>query len=353
MGRVWCQADFNGDGHRDLFVGARVTAKQYGVSPKSRLLQGDGAGHFTDVTETVAPALLTAGMVTGATWLDYDRDQKLDLIVVGEWMPVRVYRQERGRLVERTREAGLANSEGWWNSVAVADLNRDGRPDLLLGNLGRNVYLRASVAQPAQMYVYDFFGNGTIEQIVTFYKHGVSYPLATRDELTKVMPSLRAKFPSYKSFGASTVTDIVPADELAKATVLSARTFASSVAIASTSGTFTLSPLPAEAQFAPVYAILAQDFDADGAVDLLLGGNFLGFPPMLGRADASYGLLLRGSGDGRFVAVDMARSGVQLRGEVRRMVPVRGDGGATRVAVARNNDRLAFLRPQRSLPLTR
>jgi enediyne biosynthesis protein E4 len=336
--------DFNGDGHLDLFIGSRVTARQYGVSPKSRLLQGDGTGRFSDVTERLAPGLLTAGMVTSAAWLDYDRDGKLDLIVAGEWMPVRVYRQERGRFVERTREAGLARSEGWWNAITVADVNRDGRPDLLLGNLGRNSYLRASESEPAQMYVFDFFANGTIEQIVTFYKNGVSYPLATRDELTKVMPSLRARYPSYKSFGASTVADIFPAEELTQATVLSARTFASSVAVSSPSGTFSLQALPTEAQFAPVYGMLVQDLDGDGQVDLLLGGNFNGAPPMLGRSDASYGLALRGKGDGTFTPIDMMQSGVQVRGEVRHIASVRSVGGQQRIVIARNNDRLVFLR---------
>ena len=335
--------DFNGDGHQDLFVGARVTAKQYGVSPRSHLLQGDGKGHFTDVTATVAPLLLTAGMVTSAAWLDYDRDGKLDLIVVGEWTPVRVLRQERGRFADRTSEAGLHGSEGWWNSVSATDVNGDGRPDLVLGNLGRNAYITASATQPAQMYVYDFFSNGTIEQIITFYKHGVSYPLATRDEMVKLMPPLRAKFPSYKAFGASRVQDIFLPEEVAKATVLSARTFASSVAIARTDGTFTLNPLPTEAQFAPVYASVARDFDGDGVVDLLLGGNFLGAPPILGRSDASYGLLLHGTGNGTFTAVDMTRSGVRIRGEVRHMTTVRRAGGRSAIVAARNNDRLAFL----------
>ena len=336
--------DFNGDGHVDLFVGARVVAKEYGASPKSRLLQNDGKGHFTDVTERLAPALLTAGMVTSAVWLDYDQDGKLDLIVVGEWMPVRVFRQERGAFVDRTRDAGLAGSEGWWNTITTADVNGDGRADLLLGNLGLNSYITASAAEPARMYVYDFFGNGTLKQIITFYKHGVSYPLASRDEMMKVMPALKAKFPSYKAFGASVVGDILPADELAKASVLTARTFASAVAMSGASGRFTLKALPVEAQFAPVYAFVARDFDRDGKVDLLLGGNFLGAPPMLGRSDASYGLLLHGAGDGTFTPVDITRSGIVLRGEVRHMQPIRRADGLTTIVVARNNDRLAFVR---------
>ena len=336
--------DFNGDGHLDLFVGSRVVAKQYGLSPKSHLLQNDGKGHFTDVTATLAPGLLTAGMVTSAVWLDYDHDGKLDLIVVGEWTPVRVFHQEGGRFIDRTKDAGLAGSDGWWSTVSTADLNGDGRPDLVLGNLGLNSYITASAAEPAQMYVYDFFGNGTLKQLITFYKHGVSYPLANRDEMMKVMPSLKAKFPTYKSFGASQVKDIVPPDELAKATVLTAHTFASAVALLGANGTFTLTPLPIEAQFAPVYASVARDFDGDGKIDLLLGGNFLGAPPMLGRSDASYGVLLHGLGDGTFTAVDLVASGVMIRGEVRHMQPVKRADGHTTIVVARNNDRLAFLR---------
>ena len=336
--------DFNGDGHLDLFVGSRVVGKQYGLSPKSHLLLNDGRGHFRDATEQSAPALLTAGMVTSAAWLDYDRDGKLDLVVAGEWTPVRVFHQERGALVDRTKEAGLAGSEGWWNHVEAADLNGDGRLDLVLGNLGLNSYITASPAQPAEMLVYDFFNNGTIEQIISFYKHGVSYPLATRDEMVKLMPTLRAKFTSYKAFGASRVQDILPPDEIAKATRLTARTFVSSVAIADGQGHFTLKPLPVEAQFSPLYASLAHDFDGDGVMDLLVGGNFRGAPPILGQSDASYGQLLHGVGDGTFTAVDMTRSGVNIRGEVRHMALTRGVGGALSVVVARNNDTFAFLR---------
>jgi enediyne biosynthesis protein E4 len=337
--------DFNGDGAIDLFVGSRVVAKQYGVSPKSHLLQNDGKGQFTDVTETIAPDLQTAGMVTSAAWLDYDRDGKRDLIVAGEWMPIRVFKQSRGKFSDVTREVGLGSSAGWWNTIEVADLNRDGFEDLVLGNLGLNSYLKASVAQPAQMYVFDFFGNGMIEQIITFYKRGVSYPLATRDEMVKLMPALRSKYPTYKSFGASRVEDILPADELSKADVLYARTFATSVALANGTGGFSLRELPIEAQFAPVYGVIAQDFDGDNTVDLLLAGNFIGAPPMLGRIDASVGLLLHGVGDGTYTPVEMARSGIMIPGETRHLGSVRQAGGRRVVAAARNNAPMQFLRP--------
>jgi len=339
--------DFNGDGHVDLFVGRRGVARGYGLAPRSYLLENDGKGHFVDVTLEKAPALAHVGMVTAAAWVDYDHDGRLDLIVTGEWMAVRVFHNENGRLVDRTREAGLAGTEGWWNSVTVADLNGDGRPDLVLGNLGLNSYLRASAAEPARLYVADFGHNGALEQVLTVYEHGVSYPVAGRDELLRVVPGLRDRFPTYASFGASRIEDLFTGAELARATVREARVFASSVALNNGNGTFTLAPLPVEAQLAPIRAVVADDFDGDGRVDLLVAGNDYGFPPVLGRQDASYGLLLRGRGDGRFEAVDMQRSGVVIDGQVRHLATVRRADGSRLIVAARNNDKLEVLRPSR------
>jgi hypothetical protein len=337
-------ADFNGDGATDLFLGSRVVSRSYGVIPKSHLLQNDGRGHFTDVTLDKAPQLSEAGMVSSAAWTDYDHDGKLDLVVAGEWMPVRVFHQENGRFVERTREAGLADTNGWWNSITAADLRGTGRQDLVLGNLGLNSYLRASRKEPARLYLNDFSHTGALEQILTFYKNGVSYPLAGRDELVNKIPSLKSKFPAYKDFGASRIEDIFPDADIRSATVREAYTFASSVALNNQNGTFTLRQLPIEAQFAPIYAALAQDFDGDGRVDLLVGGNFYGLTPALGRYDASYGLMLRGRGDGEFEPVDMEQSGVEIDGQVRRIKSLHGANGQRLVVVARNNDKLEILR---------
>jgi len=338
--------DFNGDGRPDLFIGSRVVSKSYGMIPRSHLLENDGTGRFTDVTLEKAPALSEAGMVSSATWIDYDHDGKLDLVVVGEWMPVRVFHQENGKLVDRTKEAGLSRTNGWWNSVEAVDLRGNGRRDLVLGNLGLNSYLHASLKEPARLYVNDFShsGGGNLEQILTSYKNGVSYPVAGRDELLKKIPSLRGKYPSYKDFGASRVEDIFPAADLSQAQVREAYTFASAVALNNGNGAFTLQPLPVEAQFAPIYASLAGDFDGDGKTDLLVGGNFYGVIPVLGRYDASYGLLLRGDGKGGFTAVDMAESNLVIDGQVRDMKMLRGPKGERLIVVARNNDKVMVLR---------
>ena len=340
--------DFNGDGYPDLFLGSRVVSRSYGLIPRSHLLQNDGTGRFIDVTLDKAPALSQAGMISSAAWLDYDGDGKLDLIVAGEWMPVRVLRQENGKFVDRTVEVGLSGTNGWWNSITTADVNGDGRQDLVLGNLGLNSYIRASRDEPARLYVGDFFQTGALKQILTFYRHDVSYPLAGRDELVRLMPALRSKYPSYSSFGASRIEDIFPTSELKRAKVLEAGVFATSIAMNNGNGTFSLMPLPNEAQFAPVYAALASDFDGDGRIDLLLAGNFYGVTPVQGRYDASYGQLLRGNGKGQFEAVDLEASGLAIDGQVRHLGFVRRANGEKLIVMARNNEKLQILRGLRS-----
>jgi hypothetical protein len=339
--------DFNGDGHPDLFIGSRVVSRSYGVIPKSHLLRNGGSGRFTDVTLDLAPALSAVGMVSSATWIDYDHDGKLDLIVVGEWMPVRVFHQENGKLVDRTKEAGFSETNGWWNSVQAVDLRGNGRQDLVLGNLGLNSYLQASPREPVRLYINDFShsGGGNLEQILTVYKNGVSYPLAGRDELVRKIPALRNKYSSYKEFGTSRIEDIFPAADIKQAQVREADRFASAVALNNGNGTFTLRPLPTEAQLAPIYTSLAGDFDGDRKIDLLLAGNLYGVAPMLGRYDASYALMLRGDGQGSFSAVDMAQSNLVIDGQVRDMRLLRGARGQRLVVVARNNDKVLMLGP--------
>ncbi len=356
--------DFDGDGRVDLFVGRRAVNRRYGEIPRSYLLVNDGAGHFRDVTPQVAPELERVGMVTSASWLDYDGDGHLDLVVVGDWMPVRVFHNEgspsaagRRSLIERSKELGLAGTEGWWNAVRVADLDGDGRPDLILGNLGKNSYIRASKAEPVELHVGDFAQSGSLQQILTAYKEGVSYPIAGRDEMIRAIPSLRSRFPTYASFGASRIQDLIPQSELRRGTTLDARTLASSVAINRKDGTFELRELPALAQLAPIYGIVADDFNSDRRTDVLVAGNFYGVTPMLGRYDASYGLLLAGGG-GRagstndaagLMPVEMDESRVFIEGQARRMELIRsGRGRGERlIVIAKNNAKVQVLQVQR------
>ena len=334
--------DFDGDGDVDLFVGGRVVAREYGSIPTSALLRNDG-DRFVDVTDEIAPALRQVGIVTGATWLH--GPQGIELAVVGEWMPVRIFRVSNGRLVEA--DAGLEGTEGLWSHVAAVDLDGDGADDLVLGNLGLNSYLKASPNAPLWMHVADFASDGTLQQVLSRMNAGVRYPVLGRDELAAAIPWIRERYPTHAEFAVASLEDVFGRKALEEATMLQARTLASAVALRQPDGDFDLRPLPAEAQFAPIMASAALDANGDGVTDLLVGGNFHGVTPLRGRYDASYGLLLLGDGAGGFAPAEPALSGVMIDGEVRGMSVLRGASGSPIVAVARNDDSAVLLRLRR------
>lgn len=334
-------ADFDGDGDLDLFVGSRSVVGKYGLNPRSYLLENDGHGKFRDVTEKIAPQLTHAGMVSDALWVDMNKDGQVDLMVVGEWMPVTVFKNSGGKLTDITSRDGLNNSNGWWNSIQVADMDGDGDADFLAGNLGTNAKIKASPTQPATLYVKDFDNNGRLDPILCFFKHGISVPFATRDELVKQLPFLRKKFPTYADYSkVSIVEDIFNKVQLNGALVKQAFEFHTSYIENLGKGTFRLRPLPLEAQFSPTFAMLAEDFDGDGKLDVLLGGNFSGAGTNFGLYDASYGLLLRGDGNGGFKSIDSKESGWLVKGEIRDIQNLELADGRQIILVARNNDGL-------------
>jgi len=333
-------ADYDGDGDIDLFVGGRVVAWRYGVDPQSMLLKNDGHGHFTDVTAQLAPELAHIGMVTDAVWQDVDGDGRLDLVVVGEWMPITIFRNAGGGKLVRLNTRGLEQSNGWWNRIVAGDFtgHGGGRVDFVVGNLGLNTRLRATDSEPATMYVKDFERNGSVEQIVATYQGGVSRPLAMRDELVNALPHLKTRYLTYQDYAGQTVTDIFSPAELAGAVVKQAYTFATALARNNGDGSFTLVPLPRAAQLAPVYGVLAADLDGNGTLDLLLAGNFDGVQPEIGRMSASYGLVLRGDGKGNFTPLRAVESGFFVPGQARDIARIRTRDGP-RYVVTRNNDR--------------
>ena len=329
--------DFDGDGDLDLFVGSRSIPWRYGMTPTSYLLQNDGLGNYSIVTEQYAPDLANIGLVTDAKWVDYDNDKDLDLIVVGEWMPVTIMQNNNSRLIDVTDQVGLGETNGWWNCILADDINGDGRVDLVAGNLGKNSKIRASLTEPATIYISDFDGNGLSEQIVCYYKLGKSYPMLLRSEIVNQMPYLKDKFPTHDDYAGKQITDIFSQEQLKSALVRKAYTFATTVFYGTNNGTFRQYPLPAEAQFSPVYAIIAKDFDDDGYKDLLLAGNFYGAKPQLGRYDASYGTLLKSIGGERFTPLSIQNSGLTLTGQVRDMVSITWKKKQRIIIVTKNN----------------
>lgn len=336
-------ADYDGDGDQDLFVGVRLRSFSYGLPMKGYILNNDGQGNFRDVTKDVAPTLDKIGMITDASWADIDGDNDSDLIVVGEYMPVTVFINNAGKLADFTELAGLATTNGWWNRIEPADVDGDGDIDFVIGNHGLNSRFRASIDKPVQMYVNDFDQNGRIEHIICAFNGEKSYPMVLRHDLVTQIPMLKKKYLKYESLKDETITDIFAPEQLKEAVALKAYELRSAVAINDGTGRFSLSFLPIEAQFSPMFGLEAMDVDKDGKPDLLTGGNFYRVKPEVGRYDGSYGSVFRGDGKGNFTAIPASRSGVQIDGEVRDIVTLTTPQG-TVVVFSRNNQAVKVYR---------
>jgi hypothetical protein len=214
-------------------------------------------------------------MVTDAAWFDYDKDGKPDLVIAGEYMPIKIFHNENNSLKEVTAPAGLSKTNGWWNRIEIADINNDGYPDIIAGNHGLNSRFKATEAKPVNMYVGDFDDNGTTQQIITCFNGDSSYPVHLRHDLVAVLPYLKKKYLKYESYKGQRVEDIFTPEQLTNAVKLDAYTMQSSVFLNNKTGTFTTIALPVEAQLSPMYGIAAEDFDKDGNIDILMGGNFI------------------------------------------------------------------------------
>ncbi|AOS44751.1 FG-GAP repeat protein [Lacunisphaera limnophila] len=328
--QVVAAADFDGDGRTDLFVGGRTVPGKYPETPRSFLYRNEG-GKFTDVTDRVAPGLSGLGLVTAALWADLDGDGKSDLIVATEWGQVSVFNNTGWSLVKTP----LAAATGWWSALAVADVNGDGRPDIVAGNNGLNTKYHASTAEPTELYAGDFDGSGRSHLVEAQYQDGKLVPVRGRSKLAYAFPWLAKKFPTYKAFAAASLADLFGADRLAGVQRLSATELASGVFVQQADGSFRFAPLPREAQLAPVNAIVARDLDGDAKLDLLLVGNHFGPEPSTGRFDGSLGLVLKGDGQGAFTALLPAAAGVLVPGEARAAVVLPG-GKGPRIVVACN-----------------
>ncbi|MCC7245513.1 MAG: CRTAC1 family protein [Saprospiraceae bacterium] len=326
-------ADADGDGDLDVFVGMRLVPGQVGVPVGGFLMMNDGKGYFAPSPQA---SLKNLGLVTDAQWDDVDSDGDPDLLVVGEWMPLTLLRNDAGKLTNATTEAGLATTSGLWKRLQPGDFNGDGHTDYFVGNQGLNSRLDASSEQPLSLFFNDFDQNGLTEQILCRYNTGLLLPYVLRGDLVGNMPILKKKYLAYRNYQNKQMTDIFKPEQLKDAIELRAGQLANGVLMSDGKGKFTFTPLPSEAQFAPLYGFAVGDFDGDGFQDAVAGGNFKGAKPEFGFQDADYGLFLKGDGKGGFQALRSRQSGLLIEGDVRDVQMLKLAGRPV-LAVARNN----------------
>jgi enediyne biosynthesis protein E4 len=334
--------DFDGDGDIDLFVGSRSVPGAYGLSPEQYLLENDGHGHFKIVAGDRIKAFKNIGMVTDAAWMDWDKDGHPDLVMVGEWMNVCIFRNDKGYFRDVTSSAGLDKTSGWWNCIRVADVDGDGNMDLIGGNLGMNSMLKASVTEPVEMYLNDFDNNGSLDQVICSYQNGVIYPFASLDELSEQISGLEKKFPRYSDFGGKSVTEIFGKETIDRSIVKKVQTFESCLFLNTGNRTFKTYKLPVEAQFSPVRDIVLQDINKDGKSDLILAGNNYAVRPSYGRYDASYGWCLLGDTNNSYKTLMPVMSGLKITGDARKIVPIDIGGKHYLLAAVNNGDLQVF-----------
>jgi enediyne biosynthesis protein E4 len=337
--------DIDNDGDLDLFRGGQVVSGVYPKHPRSYLLINE-KGRFTDKTEEIAPQLAYAGMVNTAVWADLNGDKTSELILSGEWMPVRIFEYMEGRLQDASEEFGLEKTEGWWNKIIANDIDEDGDQDLILGNLGENYKFKATRDKPFQVYARDFDGNGTNDIFLArYYNDSILVPIRGRECTSQQMPGIARKFPSYISFAKSDLQGIL-GREMEDALHRKAYVF-STIMLINEKGKLIVQTLPVSAQLSTVNGIIVNDFDNDGRKDILLAGNKFDVEVETTAADASPGLLLRGSGELTYKSLKPAESGFFVPYNVKDIQPIKINGEWS-IIVGINNSELKIFSTNRS-----
>ena len=324
--------DFDGDGDLDLFVGARSVPGIYGLTPKSHIYINDGKGHFKDMDASKLSGIDTVGMVTGAIWADVNNDKQKELVVVGDWMYPHMYSFNKDHFEEI--KTNLNNLFGWWRSVAVADVNNDGKEDLILGNIGENFYLRPDKQNPVKIFINDFDENGTIDKIMTNTVDGKDIPVFLKHDLEQQMPSIKKQALKHEEYAKKSVEELLSPESLVKSVKKEFNYPASCVAINNGNENFTIKELPAQIQFSCVNAIDCIDINNDGFTDIVTAGNEFNFIPQLQRLDASFGDMLINDGKGNFTPMKSSQSAIMVEGEVKDIKEIK----------VKDKKRLLFLR---------
>ncbi len=337
-GSVVIAADINGNGSKDLFVGGHSVPWRYGIGPQSFILENNGEGVFRDITEEFAPGVQTVGNVTSAAWVFNGDTGRPDLVIAGEWMGIKYFKNQNGRFEDVSEEKGLGDLNGFWQSVHAADLTGNGHMDLVVGNFGINSRIQASPENPLMLFVNDFDGDGQTEPLIAYEVNGELKPFEQLDELSAQITDMTQRVRSYREFASRGIFDLFDSEKINEALKKQVTELRSGVLINNGEGPLEFSPFPFKAQLFPVKAIYAHDLDGSGIPDLLIAGNIFDVKPSMGgRQDAGYGLALLGNGSGSFTVVEMNESGFFAKGESRTILPYNASNGLKRLSVGINN----------------
>lgn len=331
---VVAASDFDGDGDIDLFIGGRSVPGVYGINPTHQLLENDGKANFKDVTEARAYELKELGMITAATWADMDKDGRDDLILAGDWMAPRIFRNTGKDLIPL--KTSLESLTGAWSSLKAEDLNNDGNIDLILGNRGQNSFYQATEKAPVKVYINDFDNNGTIEQIFTRPINGKDVPVHLRRELSGQIAAVKKQNLKFSEYATKSIDELFSKEVLENSIVRNISNFKSLIAYSNGDGSFRLEELPAEVQFSSVHAIETLDNDSEFPA-ILLAGNDLDLKPQYGRLDGNTGIWLVRGKDGKYQVLDQRFSGFELTGQVRALESFRNSKGESFIIAGINN----------------
>ena len=342
-------SDFDRDGDLDLFIGGRLIPKKYPYPANSYLLENvstESGIKFVNATEKVLPALNALGLVTASSWIDLDNDGWEDLVVVGEWAPIKFFKNMGGSFKDVSEELLPGKSSGWWFDVQKGDFDKDGDLDLIVGNLGKNYKYQASSEAPFKVYLNDFDSNESPDIVLSYQNGETEFPVRGRQCSSQQMPAIKAKFEDYNSFASASLKQIYTTKLLEESLSYEITSFAS-VYLENNQGKFSVKPLPQLAQISSINKFIVDDFDADGNLDVVLAGNLYNAEVETPRNDASFGLFLQGDGAGGFKAQTMMESGLKIVGDVRGMELLFRDG-RKHILAAKNDDRLQLIKVNKS-----
>jgi len=335
-GSAVAAADYDGDGDIDVFASGRQIPGFYGYDASSSLYLNEGGKLKLDVN--TSKLFNEIGMVTDAVWTDYDQDKDLDLLLVGEWMPLTIYNNDGGKLSKYDGDETWKNTSGWWNKITVADLDGDGDDDYIVGNLGLNLKYKASKEEPFKLFTKDFDGNGTHDVYLGYYdQDGTLYPVRGRQCSSQQMPFIKEKFEDYEAFAVASIEDILD-DKMEGAALKEVQMFESIWIENQGAGKLKIHKLPNKAQIAPIYTIIPTDFDNDGDIDLFVAGNYHNREVETTRSDAGTGLILRNDGKGNFTPLSTIESGIYASLDARDAVLVEAGPDKRKVIIVANNN---------------